>query len=135
MVWCASHASGIIIRTACGRLRPPRWSSSRASSKLAVSEASGVMMGKARSSEPATSPRGKWSDASDPSRACIQLRLPMTVLISPLWASRRYGWASGQDGNVLVENREWTSARLDWTRRSVRSAKNAPNCAEVSIPL
>ena len=40
------------------------------------------------------------------SRARIQLRLPLTVLISPLWAMRRYGWASGQDGKVLVENRE-----------------------------
>ena len=30
------------------------------------------------------------------SRVRIQLRLPCTVLISPLWAMKRYGWASGQ---------------------------------------
>ena len=32
------------------------------------------------------------------------------MLISPLWAIIRYGWASSQLGNVFVENREWTSA-------------------------
>ncbi len=44
------------------------------------------------------------------SRARIQLRLPLTVLISPLCAMIRNGWASGQDGKVFVENREWTMA-------------------------
>ena len=43
----------------------------------------------------------------------IQLRLPRTVLISPLCATYRYGWASGQDGNVLVENLECTRASAD----------------------
>ena len=38
-------------------------------------------------------------------RASAQLRFPSIVLISPLWASRRNGWASGQRGMVLVENR------------------------------
>jgi hypothetical protein len=47
------------------------------------------------------------------SRARIQLRFPCTVLISPLCAMYRYGCARGHDGNVLVENRECTSARLD----------------------
>ena len=51
--------------------------------------------------------------ASIASRARIQLRLPRTVLISPLCATYRYGWASGQDGNVLVENLECTSASVD----------------------
>ena len=38
------------------------------------------------------------------SRGCfIQLRLPFSVLISPLWASMRKGWASHHCGNVLVE--------------------------------
>jgi hypothetical protein len=37
------------------------------------------------------------------SRARIQLTLPRSVLISPLCAIRRYGWASSQLGNVLVE--------------------------------
>ncbi len=44
------------------------------------------------------------------SRARIQLRLPRIVLISPLCAMNRYGCASGQDGNVFVENLECTSA-------------------------
>ena len=35
--------------------------------------------------------------------AFIQLTLPFSVLISPLWASMRKGWASGQVGKVLVE--------------------------------
>ena len=56
--------------------------------------------------------------ASSASRARIQLRLPCTVLISPLWATKRYGWASGHDGNVLVEKRECTSASADSTRSS-----------------
>ena len=30
------------------------------------------------------------------SRARIQLRLPITVLISPLWAIIRYGWESSR---------------------------------------
>ena len=34
-------------------------------------------------------------------RACAQARLPAMVLISPLWASRRNGCASGQRGVVL----------------------------------
>jgi hypothetical protein len=55
------------------------------------------------------------------SRARIQLRLPWTVLISPLWAMKRYGWASGQDGNVLVEKRLCTRARALSKRSSVRS--------------
>jgi hypothetical protein len=33
----------------------------------------------------------------------IQLTLPRTVLISPLWASIRNGWASRHSGKVLVE--------------------------------
>ena len=43
------------------------------------------------------------SDSSCDWRARIQLRLPLTVLISPLWASMRSGCASGHDGKVLVE--------------------------------
>ena len=44
------------------------------------------------------------------SRAFIQPRLPRMVLISPLWANKRKGWASFHFGNVFVLNREWTSA-------------------------
>ena len=72
---------------------------------------------------------GKIFSTSDPktsvlisaSRARIQFSLPVTVLISPLWAMRRNGWASGQDGNVLVENRECTMPSALSIRSSCRS--------------
>ena len=70
-----------------------------------------------------------------PSRAATQLRLPRTVLISPLCASSRNGWARGHDGNVLVENREWTRASSVAYRGSDRSGKNGSSCAVVSMPL
>ena len=56
-------------------------SSSSTSSKVAESLAPGVQIGKMRSRSP-----GSRSLASRASRARIQLRLPCTVLISPLWA-------------------------------------------------
>ena len=62
-------------------------------------------------------------EASWSSRARIQLRLPRSVLISPLWASMRYGCASSQLGNVFVEKRECTSASRLTTRSSRRSGK------------
>ena len=49
--------------------------------------------------------------ARRPARACIQLMLPRSVLISPLWLMNRIGWARSHEGNVFVENREWTIAR------------------------
>ncbi|CFW31542.1 Uncharacterised protein [Bordetella pertussis] len=61
------------------------------------------------------------ADCIMPSRARSQLKLPLTVLISPLWAIMRYGWASGQAGNVLVEKRWCTSASADTVRGSARS--------------
>ena len=73
--------------------------------------------------------------ASIASRARIQLRLPRTVLISPLCAMNRYGWASGQDGKVLVENRECTMARAEVYAGSDRSPKNGSSWSVVSIPL
>ena len=72
------------MRTACGSGRPPRCSSSSASSKDAESDASGVQIGNSRSRSP-----GMTSETSWLSRALIQLRLPLTVLISPLWAISR----------------------------------------------
>ncbi|CAM5739903.1 hypothetical protein SBADM41S_04180 [Streptomyces badius] len=77
----------------------------------------------------------KRLEASWDSRAFIQLRLPLTVLISPLCATKRYGWASGQLGKVLVENREWTRATVEAKRRSERSGKNGSSCPVVSMPL
>ncbi|CAM5668632.1 hypothetical protein SVIOM74S_04827 [Streptomyces violarus] len=127
-----SHASGIIISTECGSERPPRCSSSRTSSKEAESEASGVQIGKMRSIFSWSPNR---SETSWDSRAAIQFRLPLTVLISPLWATKRYGWASGQLGKVLVENRECTSAIAEAKRRSDRSGKKGSSWPVVSMPL
>lgn len=112
-----SQASGIIISTACGRLRPPRCSSSSTSSKRAVSEAPGVQIGKSLSAAPGP----KTSVPSNASRARIQFSLPVTVLISPLCAIRRNGCASGQDGKVLVENLECTMPSALHIRSSARS--------------
>ena len=120
--------------TACGRLRPARCSSSSTSSKLAESDAPGVQTGNSRRMSPAADP-GISGEASSASRAFIQFLLPRIVLISPLCAMNRYGCASGQDGNVLVENRECTSAMALSTRGSVRSGKNAGSWSGVSMPL
>ena len=111
-----SQASGIIISTEWARLRPPRCSSSSTSSNEAESLAPGVQIGKARERSP-----GMRSVSSSASRARIQLRLPASVLISPLWARYRYGWASGQLGKVLVEKRECTRASPDSKRSSESS--------------
>ena len=81
-----------------------------------VGVASACRSGRAAAGRP-----GSGRARSSASRARIQLRLPRMVLISPLWAMYRNGWASGQDGKVLVENRECTSAIALATRSSVRS--------------
>ena len=127
-----SHASGIIISTECGSERPPRWSSSRTSSK---DGGVGGVRGADREDPLEVRRRRTGREASCDSRARIQLRLPLTVLISPLCATKRYGWASGQLGKVLVENREWTSAMAVAKRRSDRSGKNGSSCPVVSMPL
>ncbi len=49
-------------------------------------------------------------DVALTSRAAIHTRLERMVLISPLWASMRKGWAISQDGKVLVEYRWWKMA-------------------------
>ena len=130
MVSSFSHASGIIIITAWGSSRPPRCSSSSTSSNEAVSLPSGSQIGNSRLRSP-----GIRSLSSVASRARIQLRLPRAVLISPLCAMKRNGCASGQLGNVFVENRLCTMHRADSTRWSRRSGKNASSCAVVSMPL
>ena len=125
-----SHASGIIISIACGSERPPRCSSSTTSSNEAESEASGVQIGNSRSRSP-----GMTSLASSASRARIQLRLPITVLISPLWAIIRNGCASSQAGNVLVEKRECTTTSALAIRSSSSSGKTNGSCSVVIMPL
>ncbi len=114
---------------ACGRERPPRCSSSSTSSNEPESEPPGVHTGSSGARSPSR------SDCSVPSRAATQFRLPRTVLISPLCAIIRNGCASGQDGKVLVENRECTSASSDAYRGSDRSAKNGSSWPVVSMPL
>src|SRR3954451_7827123 len=96
--------------------RPESISSSATSSKEAESEAPGVQIGYSSSGVSPSS--GLFSCDC---RARIQLRLPLTVLISPLCAMLRNGCASGQDGKVLVEKREWTMPSLVLNRLSERS--------------
>ena len=77
--------------------QPVATSSSMASSSESESEPSGLSRGPAarrRAAERLVAP-----SAVRP-RTCS--RLPRTVLISPLWASSRNGWASGQVGCVFV---------------------------------
>ena len=92
-----SQASGTIIMIECGSERPDSVSSSTTSSNDAESLAPSLTIGKSGRRSPSS------SDSSWLWRARIQLRLPCTVLISPLCAIIRNGWASGQDGKVLVE--------------------------------
>jgi hypothetical protein len=59
----------------------------------------GSMIGSSLATSSPNSGEANW-----PWRAAIQLILPRSVLISPLWHRKRYGWARSQLGNVLVEN-------------------------------
>jgi hypothetical protein len=82
----------------CIGVRPERTSSSIVLSNPAESLPSGQITGLRRSmSFPQT------GEPRSASRAVIALRLPQRVLISPLWAIIRNGWANGQLGSVLVE--------------------------------
>ena len=76
-----SQASGIIIKTAWGSDRPAWTKSSTTSSKLAESLSPVVTSGV--NSAMGNGNTSLWSEVS---RAVIQLRLPLTVLISPLCA-------------------------------------------------
>ena len=75
------HGSGIIIIIACGSERPARTRSSSVLSNIAESLPFGLTIGRIFF---VSSP--KRSDSNSASRACIQLMLPRSVLISPLWA-------------------------------------------------
>ena len=92
------QASGIIMVLAMGRSRPARTMSSKTASSAAESELPDWMIGLRSSID---SPRS--SLARRHSWAFIQLVLPLIVLISPLCARTRNGWASHQLGKVLVE--------------------------------
>ena len=95
----------------------PRQSSSSARSKAAESERLRWISGRQRSRSSPSS-----AQLSADSRARIQFMFPSTVLISPLWAIIRSGWASSQLGAVLVEKREWTIAKMLTSSGSRRSA-------------
>ena len=103
------HGSGIIIRIACGSDRPGHDEElehvverRRVAAALA-DDRQDLLQVVAEAA----------SDWSSPSRARIQLMLPVSVLISPLCAMKRYGCASGHDGNVFVLKRWCTSASAD----------------------
>ena len=144
----AASGSGRSPRARRGRRRgPPRRPGSSSSSRAGASGRRAPSARSARSkaaeSETPSSISGRQSARSSPnsseestaSRARIQLTLPRTVLISPLWAIIRSGWASSQLGAVLVEKREWTIAKVLASERSRRSGKNCGSCGAVSIPL
>ena len=97
-------------------------------SRLIESEPSVCTMGR-------TASMSSIGDAMICSRARAQLRLPCTVLISPLWARKRNGCASFHCGHVLVEKRWWKTARLDSKRGSLRSRKKAGRFSGVTRPL
>uniref|UniRef100_A0A0A9ERY2 Uncharacterized protein n=1 Tax=Arundo donax TaxID=35708 RepID=A0A0A9ERY2_ARUDO len=98
------HASGIIIITASGRLRPPRTRSSRTLSNAPESEEVASTIG--RSIDSSSFVRPSFSLSMRPSRAVIQFLFPLRVLISPLWPKTRIGCARSQLGKVFVENLE-----------------------------
>ncbi len=83
---------------AMGAARPARTITSNTASSAALSEAPWATIGLMSS---ASSPND--ADAMRISWLFIQFRLPFSVLISPLCASMRKGWASHHCGKVLVE--------------------------------
>ena len=84
-------------RSAAVRSQPVVVSSSRPSSSESESEPSGDSSGPASVSSAAI---GRAPRSRVRPRTCS--RLPRTVLISPLWAIDRNGWASAQVGVVFV---------------------------------
>ncbi|MNY16219.1 hypothetical protein D3C86_1494730 [compost metagenome] len=78
---------------------PPVTISSSMLSMLEESEPTRLTSG------PSSSRSKIWSLANFNRRAWAQLRLPVMVLISPLWARKRNGCANGHFGSVLVEKR------------------------------
>ncbi len=91
---------------ACRMSRPDCTSRSSALSSLAESLPWGAMTG---ASTAFSSPHASASHRSA-SRARIHVRLPWSVLISPLWHSIRKGCARSQVGNVFVLYRWWNTA-------------------------
>ena len=92
------QASGTSMVLTIGALRPPRTSTSNTASSAPLSDVPPGMIGLMSSAD---SP--KAAEAMRISWLRIQLTLPLSVLISPLCASMRKGWASHHCGKVLVE--------------------------------
>ena len=92
------QASGTMIVLTMGADRPERTITSKTASSAAESDEPPGTIGLMSS---AMSP--KVPDAIRISWLFSQLRLPFSVLISPLCASIRKGWASHHCGKVLVE--------------------------------
>ena len=92
-----SQASGTSIIIAWSRSRPDCTTRSRTLSSIALSLPPGRITGSRSRIRSRQTP-----ERSAPSRARIQFTFPHSVLISPLWASRRNGCARGQLGNVFV---------------------------------
>ena len=65
----------------------------------------------------------------------MKFALPMTVLISPLCAMKRFGCARDQLGKVLVEKRVCISASADSKSGSWKSGKYWASWQGVSMPL
>ena len=95
---CLDQLSGTSMVLAIGAFRPARTSTSNTASSAAESDDPPGMIGLMSS---AISPN--VPDAMRISWLFIQLILPFSVLISPLWASIRNGCASHHCGKVLVE--------------------------------
>ena len=95
---CSSHASGTSISLAVGASLPERQIASNTASSAAVSDAPAGITGLMSSER---SPKAMLAILI--SWLSIQFLLPRIVLISPLWARQRNGWASHHCGNVLVE--------------------------------
>ncbi|MNZ95102.1 hypothetical protein D3C78_1142340 [compost metagenome] len=115
MVSTFCHAGGMIMRTPRNRSMPPVTISSSMLSMLEESEPTRLTSG------PSSSRSGIRSLANLVRRAWAQLRLPVMVLISPLWARKRNGCASGHFGRVLVEKRWWNTQIAVCRRSSLRS--------------
>src|SRR5690606_5632708 len=98
LVVAFDQASGTSIVLVIGAGRPERTITSKTESSAPESEVPAGMIGLMSS---AISP--KAAEAMRISWLRIQLTLPFSVLISPLWASIRKGWASDHCGKVLVE--------------------------------
>ena len=92
------QASGNSRVLTMGASRPARTSTSKVLSSAEESEPPGWITGFTSSPK---SPKA-WA-AMRISWLFIQLELPFSVLISPLWASMRKGWARRHSGKVLVE--------------------------------